>query len=93
MIPGAHGDHAQLPPATKHDPKSAQRPALMVRMLSRDDSDYYKVIPIIKISGVSGVAGAFPVLTPVVDTSPGPATVSKETVLSTTQAVFPDRGL
>ena len=43
---------------------------------------------IIKISGVNGVAGAFPVLTPVEDTSPGPATASKETVLSTTQAVL-----
>ena len=36
---------------------------------------------------MSGVAGAFPVLTPVEDTSPGPATVSKETVPLTTQAV------
>ena len=37
---------------------------------------------------MSGVAGAFPVLTPVEDTSPGPATVSKETAQSTTQAVL-----
>ena len=43
---------------------------------------------IIKISGVSGVAGVFPVLTPVEDTSPGLATVSKETVPLTTQAVL-----
>ena len=42
---------------------------------------------IIQINGVSGVAGAIPVLTPVEDTSPGPATVSKETVPLTTQAV------
>ena len=85
-MPGAPGDLALTTPATKHDPKSAQRPALMVRMLSCDDSDYYKVI--IKISGVSGVAGVFPVVTPVEDTSPGPATVSKETVLLTTRAVL-----
>ena len=37
---------------------------------------------------MSGVAGVFPVLTPVEDTSPGPATVSQETVLLTTQAVL-----
>ena len=43
---------------------------------------------IIKIYGVSGVAGAFPVLIPVEDTSPGLATVSKETAQSTTQAVL-----
>ena len=43
---------------------------------------------IIKIYGVSGAVGAFPVLTPVEDTSPGPATVSRETVQLTTQAVL-----
>ena len=37
---------------------------------------------------MSGVPGALPVLTPVEDTSPGLATVSKETVLLTTQVVL-----
>ena len=37
--------------------------------------------------GVLGAAGV-PAVIPVEDTSPGPATVSKETALSTTQAVL-----
>ena len=39
------------------------------------------------MNGVLGVAGAT-VLTPVEDTSPGPATVSRKTAPSTTQAVL-----
>ena len=73
-------------PATTGDRRSAQRPALTVRIFSSDWLWLLRVI--IKIFGVSGVAGASPSVTPVEDTSPGPGPVSRETVPSTIQAVL-----
>ena len=77
-----------IPAATKNEPRSALRPALTVRMfILMAVNDFYVSIKN-QIYGASGVAGAFPAPIPVEDTSPGPVTVSKETVLLTTQAVL-----